>query len=209
MTATPSALLSHRGIDAVGTAARRRQIKADEAEQDRGGAVVDQREEPARKMADEIGKRHFARQDESGKTREQADHQQRAEDQFDRAGRANQRKQLDLVERHAGRKFQDFGEAVLQEQQPGNEAKQTKRDRLKFRKRLVHVIAPCFDTLQCLECCSARKRLRPLHPTPTRETYSAAAQKKSRAWGAALLTGKNAGRSGLAKNQRHSTLVIS
>jgi hypothetical protein len=97
----------------------------------------------------------------------------------------------------------------LEQQQPGNEAKQAKRDRLKFRKRLVHVIAPCFDTLECLECCSARKRLRPLHLTPTRETYSAAAQKKSRAGGAALLTGNNTGRSGLAKNQRHSTLVIS
>src|SRR3984957_19386256 len=60
MTATPSALLCYRGIDAVRPAARRRKVKADEAEQDRGCAVVDQREEAARKMSAEIGQPHFA-----------------------------------------------------------------------------------------------------------------------------------------------------
>ena len=42
-------------------------------------------------MADEIGERHFARQDEGGDPREQADHQQPSEHQFESAGGPVQR----------------------------------------------------------------------------------------------------------------------
>src|SRR5579864_2303783 len=94
MTATQSALLAHRGVDAVRPAAGGRKIKTGEAEQDRGRAAVEERMDYRRArlehVAEKIRKRHFARQNKSGKAAPQADDQQAAHDQFDGAGRTDQ-----------------------------------------------------------------------------------------------------------------------
>src|SRR5580692_3819045 len=132
MTRFASALLPHHRVDAVRPAARGRQIEAGKAEQDRSRAIVEHREKSARKMSNEIGKGHFARQNERYDPRPQADHQKRAEHEFERAGRADQREQFDFLERISRRKFQELGHAILKQQQAGNEAKETERDRLKF-----------------------------------------------------------------------------
>ena len=95
-------------------------------------------------VADEIGEGHLAGQDEGDRPREQADHQQRAEHEFDRAG-APMRISGGLANMRHDRKLEDLGDAVLKQQQSGDEAKQTQRHRLKSREHpveLVHVIVP-------------------------------------------------------------------
>ena len=140
MTRSASGRRSPHRIDAVGPAARRRQIQTREAEQDRGRTVVDQRKEAVRKVPDEIGERHFTRQDEGDDPREQADHQKRAEHNLDTASSHDQRRRIG--ELRDCRKLEDFGDTVVKQQQAGDEAQQAERGRLKLRKGLVHVIAP-------------------------------------------------------------------
>src|SRR5262249_61068696 len=94
----PSALLSHHGVEAIRPAAGGCQIKTGKAHLDRQGAVVEQREETAREMADEIGKRHLARQDECDRPRKQPEHQEPAKYQFEGARSPDQRETLDLIE---------------------------------------------------------------------------------------------------------------
>src|SRR5947209_17100479 len=72
----------HCSVKAPRSRARGRQIQTGEAVKNRQRAAVDQRQEIFRRVADEVGKGHFTRQDESSRTREQAEQQQRAPDEF-------------------------------------------------------------------------------------------------------------------------------
>src|SRR5215203_3359705 len=81
----PSIALVGR-IDAPRACARGRQIEAGETVKRRQRAGVDDRMEALRKMPDEIGKGHFAGEDESDGPGAEPDDQQRAADQFDEAG---------------------------------------------------------------------------------------------------------------------------
>jgi len=81
--------------------------------------------------------------DERNDPRQQADHQQRAKHQFERAGRRDQRRDVGEIGQY--RKLEDLGDAVLKQQKPGDEAKQTQRRRLPFREHLVelvHIVVP-------------------------------------------------------------------
>jgi hypothetical protein len=66
-------------------------------------ALVDEREEALRRVHHEIGDRHLAGHDESGRSREQADGDEHAADDLDDAGEAEQREQR--------RAHADIGEA--------------------------------------------------------------------------------------------------
>ena len=68
-------------------------------------------------MFDEIGRRHFAGQDERHQSREQAQDEQRAADQFEHAGDAEQRKPLDILEYLDGRPAEQLCQAVLKQNQ--------------------------------------------------------------------------------------------
>ena len=78
--------LFERGVDAHRSAACYPQIETGKAEQDRGGAAVVERKEHRlgllEHVAEEIGEGHFAGQDERHGAREQAEHQQRAQDKL-------------------------------------------------------------------------------------------------------------------------------
>src|SRR3569833_3084954 len=68
-------------VEAPRTCAGKREIEEDEAIQDRAIPAVEDREEVARLVADEIGERHLARLDEGGRPREQAEqHQDRPDE---------------------------------------------------------------------------------------------------------------------------------
>ena len=138
------ALFAHHGVKAVRPATRGRKIKTGEAHLDRQGAVIEQREETAREMADEIGKRHLAGEDEGNRPRKQPEHQQPAKYQFEGARSSDQRKQLDFFEWRAGWKLQQLGNAELKQQKACNETKQAESRRLESGKHLVHVMSPCL-----------------------------------------------------------------
>src|SRR3954462_8037013 len=73
------------GVDAPRAGARGRQIQASEAVENRQRAAVDQRVKALRKVTDEIGEGHLAREDEGCGSRQQAEDQKCAADQFDEA----------------------------------------------------------------------------------------------------------------------------
>src|SRR5216684_1267863 len=86
---TPS-IPFHRSIDAPGTGARGRQIEAGEAVHDRKRAAVDQRVEAFWRVNHEIGDRHFTRENEGRRPRQQAEDQKRPADQLNEAGGTEQ-----------------------------------------------------------------------------------------------------------------------
>src|ERR1700759_3156913 len=71
-----------RSIKAPRSRTRGRQIEAGEAVKNSQRAAIDQRQKIFRRVADEVGKRHFTGQDEGGRAREQAEGQKGATDQF-------------------------------------------------------------------------------------------------------------------------------
>src|ERR1700674_5415453 len=109
-------------VDAPRTCARGRQIEAGETIQNRQRAAIDQRMKSLREVRDEIGERHFTGENEGDGLRPQADDQQRAADQFDEPGRADQRERLDVGVSRKYRKADDLGHAVLDDQQSGDDA---------------------------------------------------------------------------------------
>ena len=80
--------------------------------------------------------------------REQADHQERAKHQFERAGRHDQRRDVGEIGQY--RKLENLGDAVLKQQKPGEEAKQAERRRLPFRETLSNwsMSSPLFGQLE-------------------------------------------------------------
>src|SRR6266403_3805570 len=98
-----SALPAHHRIEAPRPAAGESKIQKCKTKADGEVAFTDSRKEAARKMLDEIGRGHFAGQDKSHRSREQAEDQQRAADQFEHAGDAKQRKPLQILENLDGR----------------------------------------------------------------------------------------------------------
>src|SRR4051812_31835816 len=85
----PSSLL-HRSVGAPRPCARCRQIKAGEAIQHCERAAVDQRMKSLGEVPDEIGERHLAGENEGDRACAQSYDQQRAADQFDETGGADQ-----------------------------------------------------------------------------------------------------------------------
>ncbi len=78
--------LPHHRVEAVRAAACGREVKTGKAEQDRGGSTIDERKEYRRldaaleHVTQEIGERHFAREYEGHRAREQSEQQQRTAD---------------------------------------------------------------------------------------------------------------------------------
>jgi len=65
-------------------------------------------------MSDEIGKRHFAGENESNGAGEQAQYHQSAADEFERSGKADERKECHVLERRHRREFQQLRHSILQ-----------------------------------------------------------------------------------------------
>ena len=88
-------LVAERGladrIEAPGSRAGEDEIQKDEAVNHRFIAAVEQWHKTFMKMANEIGRCHFAGKDESSRPGEQADQQQKAADQLEQAGNAIER----------------------------------------------------------------------------------------------------------------------
>src|SRR6266853_4191535 len=98
-----SALLARHRIETPRPAAGESKIKKRKTKADGEVAFTDSRKEAARKMFDEIGRGHFAGQDECRRSREQAKDQQRAADQLEHAGDAKRRKPFQILEDLDGR----------------------------------------------------------------------------------------------------------
>src|SRR3979490_1421675 len=86
----------HRSVNAPRSRTRGRQIETGKAVENCQRTAVDQWKNVLRRVKDEIGERHLAGQDKSRRTREQAEDQQRAADQLDKAGSAEKRERLDI-----------------------------------------------------------------------------------------------------------------
>src|SRR5258705_11626627 len=98
-----SALAAYQRVQAPRPAAGESKIQKRKTKADGEVAFTENREEAARKMFDEIGRGHFAGQDECRRSREQAKDQQRAADQLEHPGDAKQRKPLQILEYLDGR----------------------------------------------------------------------------------------------------------
>src|ERR1700674_3783978 len=95
---TTSAFPAYHRIEAPRPAAGESEIQERKAKADGEVAFAEDRKEAARKMLDEIGRGHFAGQDECHRAGEKAQDQKRAADQFEHAGDAEQRKPLQILE---------------------------------------------------------------------------------------------------------------
>src|SRR3954447_5438707 len=110
-----------KSIQAPRAAAREREIEKDETIKDRGVPTINHWEERARRMAPPIRDRHFARQNEGDRAGEQAEHQQRAADQLEKAAEAGHRPEF-WSGPTQGRKIERLLRAVLHEDQRGHDA---------------------------------------------------------------------------------------
>src|SRR5712672_4610850 len=108
-----SALLAHHRIETPRPAAGESKIQKRKTKADGEVAFTENRKEAARKMFDEIGRGHFAGQDECRRSREQAKDQQRAADQLEHAGDAKRRKPFQILEYLDGRPAEQFCRSVL------------------------------------------------------------------------------------------------
>jgi len=81
-----------QSVETPRSAAGKRQVKEYKAEQDREIAAVEDRQETSRRMPEKIGKRHLTRENERNGTGEEAQYEQCAADEFDRSGKAEERK---------------------------------------------------------------------------------------------------------------------
>src|SRR3954470_25067344 len=143
-------VLAHRRIGADRAAAGCREIEAGETEKDRRGATIEEREEHRRLALEhvphEVGEGHLTRQDERREAGEQADHQQRAKHELKRTGCVDERRDVCEVGKH--RKLEQLGDAVLEQQESSDEAKQAQENRLKANEiGKVHWFVP---SIQCL-----------------------------------------------------------
>ena len=94
-----------------------------------------------RKMADEIGKAISPDRMKADDAREQADHQQRAEHEFEACRRPRYSDEhFDLVEQRYHREFEDLGDAVLKQQQSGDEAEEAEDGGLARGEQLVEPV---------------------------------------------------------------------
>src|SRR6476620_464276 len=100
---TMSALASHHRSQAPRPATGESKIQKRKTKADGEVAFTENRKEAARKMFDEIGRGHFAGQDECRRSREQAKDQQRAANQLENAGDAKQRMPLQILKYLDGR----------------------------------------------------------------------------------------------------------
>src|ERR1700687_4203088 len=81
-------------VEAPRTAAGEGKIQKCETKADGEIAFIQNRKEAVRKMFDEISRRHFAGEDKTHRSREQAENKQCAADQFEHPGDAKERKPL-------------------------------------------------------------------------------------------------------------------
>src|SRR5258707_15022211 len=112
-----SALLAHHRIETPRPAAGESKIQKRKTKVDGEVAFTDSRKEAARKMLDEIGRGHFAGQDKSHRSREQAEDQQRAADQLEHAGDPKQRKAFQIPEDRDRRPAEKVRQSVLKQDQ--------------------------------------------------------------------------------------------
>src|SRR6266481_7000359 len=108
-------------IEAERPCAGRRQIEASEAEHDGERATIEHREKVLRKVLDEIGARHLARQDEGDGPGQQTQHQHPAKNEFEHAGGPEQRERRDRLEHRDRRELEELRHAELEQAQAGDE----------------------------------------------------------------------------------------
>jgi len=104
-----------------------REEQEDEAIQHGWLALIQgRREEMAlRSMCHEIRRRHFSREYERCRPCEQSNDQQQATDEFEYAGKTDQRKQCQVVESRNVRNAKELRGGVLQKKKPGNDTQRT------------------------------------------------------------------------------------
>ena len=94
-------------------------------------------------MAHEIGGRHETAQNEGGRTREQPDQDQHASDKLDQAGDPHQRNDRGRLRKVIRlRKREVFLRAVLNREQRGDDAKESKTLRRPMGKAIEHHCSP-------------------------------------------------------------------
>lgn len=139
-SALPLVLAAQRGVGAPRASTCGGEIQKREAEQDRQRAIIgERREQTARRMTEEIGERHQARQDKRRNPREESNGEQRAESEFEHAripGRP-------LPGRHVcesgnGRKSENLGGAKLKDEQPDHNAEDAQEDRAVGGEKIFH-----------------------------------------------------------------------
>src|SRR5882672_10647995 len=122
-----SAPLREPVIEAPGPRAVAPQEQVDEAEENRGLAVVLDGPEPAREMADEVGERHLTGQDERNRSREEAQQDQGPAHELQHARDVEER-----GHRHAGRHSAEPAEKLhasgKDEKKSGHDPKQRMSD---------------------------------------------------------------------------------
>src|SRR5918992_1179768 len=104
-------------IEAPGPGSGENKIEKDEAVDHRFIPAVGERDKALGEVTDEISRRHLAGEDESDRSGEQPDQQQRTANEFDQTRDAPEREQLQFFEQRDLGKTKEFGSAILQQQQ--------------------------------------------------------------------------------------------
>src|SRR5438552_1730006 len=159
---TASFRLAYHRVDAPRPAAGESKIQECKTKADREIAFTENRKEAARKMFDEIGRSHFAGQDKSHRSREQAKDQEHAADQLEHPGDAKERKPLQILEHLNGWPTEEFCSYVLTQDQAVENPQDTDDTRLPnctgFHSAITDQNA---RQMLCCEQRAARLRRRP------------------------------------------------
>src|ERR1700726_4587564 len=142
----------HRSIDAPRSRARGRKIEAGKAVHDGERAAVEQRIKALWRVNHKIGDGHFAGEDESRRLGEKTEDQQRAADQLDEAGSADQRKRLQVGKGRYHGPADDLGHAVLDDHQSRDDAKHAQRTRRPRREFFIHDSPPKVRRARFVSC---------------------------------------------------------
>src|SRR5215218_7806494 len=105
-----------------------------------------------REVADEIGERHLARENEGHGPRAQAEDQQRTSDQFDEASSADERQRLHAGVSRKYREADDLAHAMLDDQQAGDDAQYAQYARRPRRECFCHDSPPSWIEVQLVSC---------------------------------------------------------
>src|SRR5207247_10400360 len=114
---TSSVRLAYHRVEAPRPGAGESKIQECKTKAVREVACTEKWKEAARKMFDEIGRSHFAGQDKSHRSREQAKDQEHAADQLEHPGDAKERKPLQILEHLNGWPGEQFCGSVLKQDQ--------------------------------------------------------------------------------------------
>jgi hypothetical protein len=110
-------------VQAPGAGSGGGEIKENEAEEDRGIALIYHRKETLRGVSNEIGGGQKAREHKSSEAGEEAEDDENAADDLERAGKSHERENIDAIGKvFGGREVEIFGGAMLKQEQAGYDA---------------------------------------------------------------------------------------